>query len=322
MNLNQIDFLKKRHPEVRFGFSTHEDPSDTRLVQMAIAKGAVSLEKHVGQPTDKWPLNAYSANLDETASWLDAARMALIACGGQNARYIPSETETASLRSLQRGVFSKNGLNAGDELTTENTYFAFPPSENQLTASDFSKYSKISLQNDYSEDAPIPRSSTKITNSKKQLLSYAQMVVDLLTKSAVVVPNKFELELSHHYGIERFCEVGLSMITLVNRNYCKKILICLPKQKHPEQFHNKKEETFHILFGTLSLWLDGEECQLVVGDVITIMPGQRHAFVSAEGAILEEISSTHFKDDSYYTDTRIMENNDRKSYVKWVLNNE
>ena len=148
------------------------------------------------------------------------------------------------------------------------------------------------------------------------------MVVDLLAKSAVVVPNKFDLELSHHYGIERFCEVGLSMITLVNRNYCKKILICLPKQKHPEQFHNKKEETFHILFGTLSLWLDGEECQLNVGDVITIMPGQRHAFVSAEGAILEEISSTHFKDDSYYTDTLIMENNDRKSYVKWVLNNE
>ena len=26
MNLNQIDFLKLRHPEVRFGFSTHEGP--------------------------------------------------------------------------------------------------------------------------------------------------------------------------------------------------------------------------------------------------------------------------------------------------------
>ena len=178
------------------------------------------------------------------------------------------------------------------------------------------------LQDDYYENAPISRSATKISNSKIQLLSYAQIVVDLLSQSAVVVPKKFDLELSHHYGIERFCDVGLYMITLVNRDYCKKILICLPNQKHPEQFHNKKEETFHILFGTLNLKLDGELIHLQVGDVITIMPGQRHAFVSDEGAILEEISSTHFKNDSVYTDPSIMENKNRKSYVKWVWAND
>ena len=92
MHLNQIDFLKKRHHEVRFGFSTHEDPSDTSLVQMAIAKGAISLEKHVGNPTENWPLNAYSSNFEETINWLNAARMALIACGDQKDRYIPTET--------------------------------------------------------------------------------------------------------------------------------------------------------------------------------------------------------------------------------------
>jgi D-lyxose ketol-isomerase len=223
---------------------------------------------------------------------------------------------------LQRGVFAKCNLRIGDELTTENTYFAFPPSDGQLTASEFSKYSQFKLERGFSIDEPLQRSSIKINNSKELLLSYAQMVNDLLVKSAVVVPKKFDLELSYHYGIERFTEVGLSMITLVNRGYCKKILICLPGQKHPEQFHKEKEETFHILSGTLILLLDGKEHVLNAGDIMTIMPEQRHAFVSTEGAIFEEISSTHHICDSYYTDSLIMKNLRRKSHVKWVLNDE
>jgi sialic acid synthase SpsE/mannose-6-phosphate isomerase-like protein (cupin superfamily) len=322
MNLNQIDFLRNRHPEVRFGFSTHENPDDTELVKMVIAKGAVSLEKHVGCPTRKWPLNAYSSTLEQTKSWLESARSALVACGNKITRYIPSKNETDSLLSLQRGVFAKCNLRIGDELTTENTYFAFPPSDGQLTASEFSKYSQFKLERGFSIDEPLQRSSIKINNSKELLLSYAQMVNDLLVKSAVVVPKKFDLELSYHYGIERFTEVGLSMITLVNRGYCKKILICLPGQKHPEQFHKEKEETFHILSGTLILLLDGKEHVLNAGDIMTIMPEQRHAFVSTEGAIFEEISSTHHICDSYYTDSLIMKNLRRKSHVKWVLNDE
>ena len=60
-------------------------------------------------------------------------------------------------------------------------------------------------------------------------------------KSGVVVPGKFEIEISHHYGLERFRDYGLAMITLVNREYCKKILICLPNQTHPEQYHKRKK---------------------------------------------------------------------------------
>ena len=38
--------------------------------------------------------------------------------------------------------------------------------------------------------------------------------------------------------------------------------------------------------------------QLKVGDVMTVLPDQRHEFVSHDGAVLEEISSTHQVDDS------------------------
>ena len=45
------------------------------------------------------------------------------------------------------------------------------------------------------------------------------------------------------------------------------------------------------------------------------MPKQRHYFESKNGIIIEEISSTHFINDSFYTDKKIMENKDRKTLL-------
>ena len=43
---------------------------------------------------------------------------------------------------------------------------------------------------------------------------------------------------------------------------------------------------------------------------------QKHYFESNdEGLIIEEISSTHLKNDSFYTDKNIMENEDRKTLL-------
>ena len=112
------------------------------------------------------------------------------------------------------------------------------------------------------------------------------------------------------------------MVTLVNREYCKKILVCLPNQLHPEQYHLEKEETFNILYGSLELKIDGVTKMLNVGDLVTIAPNQRHEFVSPTGAVIEEISSTHFKSDSYYTDKTIELNPSRKSFVKWVRSDD
>jgi D-lyxose ketol-isomerase len=55
------------------------------------------------------------------------------------------------------------------------------------------------------------------------------------------------------------------------------------------------------------------------GDVINIEPGVRHAFVSPTGAVIEEISSTHFKDDSFYTDETIMKNKHRKTVLTYWM---
>ena len=109
------------------------------------------------------------------------------------------------------------------------------------------------------------------------------------------------------------------MITVVNRGYCKKLIICLPGQSHPEQYHEKKEETFVVLHGTVELYLNDKLNVLQRGDIATIEPGTRHKFNTPTGCVIEEISSTHYPFDSYYTDEKINNNNNRKTLIThWI----
>jgi len=127
------------------------------------------------------------------------------------------------------------------------------------------------------------------------------------------------VEISHHYGLDRFDEVGMTIINVVNRAYCKKLLVLLPGQHHPEQYHLQKEETFHILHGTVRMTLDGVESTANPGDVLTVEREVRHEFWSEAGAVVEEVSSTHFKEDSYYTDPAIMQNPNRKTQLTYFF---
>ena len=106
------------------------------------------------------------------------------------------------------------------------------------------------------------------------------------------------------------------MITVVNESYCKKLLFVPPGQTHPEQYHKVKEETFNIIWGSVTLILDGEHQLLESGDVTTIAPMVKHSFASDVGCVLEEISTTHSGSDSYYVDESINKNKDRKTFVR------
>lgn len=320
MHVSQIDFLKARYPGVRVGFSTHENPANTDIVKLAVAKGAQIFEKHVGVPTEKYPLNAYSASPEQVRNWLDAARYAKTVCGVGETRLPPNKAEIASLLSLRRGVFAKRDIRAGENLGGGDVYFAFPPEEGQFTASDWSKYANFVVQQPIAKDAAVSAANTRRIDVRSKVLEAAQQVKALLEKSRITVPGGVDLELSHHYGIDRFNEVGLTLITVVNRGYCKKLLVSLPNQFHPEQYHNQKEETFHILYGTVDITLDGSTSSYGPGDVVNIEPGVRHAFVSPSGCVIEEISSTHFVNDSFYTDESINGNKSRKTLLTYWMN--
>jgi N-acetylneuraminate synthase len=316
--LNQIDILRARYPDVRIGYSTHENPEAVEPVMMAVAKGVSVFEKHVALPTEKFSANAYSATPEQVRRWLEAARRAYAICGGGERRE-PLAGERASLHSLRRGVYATRDIAAGETLDAGAVEFAFPPVDGQLTANDWSKYVAYVAQGAIPAGKPVLRDSVDGVNRRETILRAVQAIKTLLKQGNIVVPGRAELEISHHYGMDRFDKTGLTMITVVNREYCKKLLVMLPGQTHPEQYHKQKEETFVVLHGAMRLTLDGVDQDCKPGDVITVHRGVRHQFYTDTGVVFEEISSTHYKDDSYYTDTSIAANKNRKTSLAYWM---
>ena len=315
INVGQVTFLRNRYPRLKIGFSSHEDPSTIDIAPLALAQGAHSFEKHVALETENIKKNKYSTDPGEFSLWIGNLNRARTIQGSLNNRYEPSSKESTSLRNLQRGVFLAKDIEAGAVVNFEDVYFAFPPSEGQLTANDFSKYMCCTSKSHFSKDTPLMMESVQISDSREAIQDIAVSVSSLLKESRITFPQFADLEISHHYGVDRFKDFGLTMITVVNREYCKKFLILLPGQAHPEQYHKKKEETFHVLWGSGTIKLDDRSCEMKPGDVIVITPGTRHFFSSKNGIILEEISSTHYADDSFYTDPLIHQNKNRKTFV-------
>lgn len=321
MNVGQVGYLRRRYPNIHVGFSSHEDPSTVDIAPLALALGACSFEKHVALETEQYTKNKYSTSPNEFLSWLKSLQEANIVLGTSDVRYTPTPKETQSLRNLQRGLFARHDIKPGELIYETDFYYAFPPTEGQLTANEISKYTAITASSSIERDQPINHSDISIADNRNIIQSIAREVAAMVKDARVTVPDYADLEISHHYGVERFHEHGLTMITVINREYCKKILILLPSQAHPEQFHKKKEETFHVLSGSGILRLDGVEQSMKPGDVFVVKPGVKHHFYALEaGMILEEISSTHHQDDSYYTDHIITHNKNRKTFLAhWRL---
>ena len=192
---------------------------------------------------------------------------------------------------------------------------AYPRVDGQLTANDWSGYAQFRLTGDLPANAPLIEKSISIENDRATVDGIRSFVASLLNQAGVVVASGTRIEISHHYGIERFDEFGAAMLTLVNFEYCKKLILMKKGQRHPEQFHKQKRETFIILYGEVELIIDGEASILGSGDVVTINPGQVHAFKGLSDVIVEEISTTHNVDDSFYVDETISQNKNRKSFV-------
>ena len=315
LELNQIDFFKKRYFPIPIGFSTHESPADTDPVKIAIAKGAVAFERHVGVATEQYKLNDYSSSPAQIKSWLDAAVKAYAMCGVTDRRRDISEKESTDIRGLRRGAFCKRKMIAGEKVTREDVFYAIPSADGQILSNDMSKYKIYTLKSDVEAGRSVMFDNVEVVNIRQKVLEIIKSVCELIKQSGIKLQDKLELELSHHYGIDKFYECGCTIINCVNREYCKKIILLLPGQSNPTHAHKIKEETFHVLYGELSLILDGVEKIYNAGDIIVVERNKKHSFASKTGAALEEISTTHIKADSYYDDDKIAETAQRKTYM-------
>lgn len=316
LQLNQIEALCRRYPDKVIGFSTHEDPGDFSPVQIAVAKGARIFERHVGAEADGVTLNAYSANPAQIERWIDAYLKAKRLCGDET-RPPASPEEVDSLRSLKRGVFAKRPLKRGAELQRDDVYFAMPCEPGQITSGEWK--AGVVLTEDVKRDQALSASNVRLPHDpdKQVLFTAIHAIKGMLNEARISLNTDFRAEFSHHYGIAQFPQVGATIIECINRGYCKKLIIQLPGQRHPAHYHKRKEETFQVLYGVLNVEVEGRRRVLHPGDTQLIQQAVWHEFSTETGAIFEEISTTHFDDDSFYGDKAInrLERAKRKTIV-------
>ncbi len=317
LQLDFIDRMNRRYPEVTIGYSGHEDPNNNIVPILAIAKGAKILERHVGLPTETITLNSYSMNPEQADRWVKAVLDARMICRTkkENDKYV-SQEEVDSLRSLMRGVYSKHEIKKGEPIMQEDVFFAMPLNERQMTSGEFTEGMEASR--DYHVNEPL------IEKRRLTDIGLVRSVVHdakgMLYEAGIALGKEFTVELSHHYGMKHFRQTGAIIISIINREYCKKLLVILPGQKHPIHMHKIKEETFQLLYGDLTVNIEGKDIYMKPGDIQTVLREQNHSFTSMKGAIFEEVSTTHIKNDSYYDDpiVKALDPIERKTILqKW-----
>jgi len=319
LQLNFIGKMFKRYPNVQIGYSGHEEPDNLDAVKIAISKGATLLERHVGVPADGIEFNKYSLTPEQTEKWVISAMTAKEICGSADNNKQVHHTEFESMLSLKRGVYAAKEIKKGDIIKREDVFFAMPCAEGQTSSGEFGQYraTLVASKNFKSYEPIFERRQPDIISSVRGIIhDYKGMTYE----AGIVLGNDFKIELSHHYGIERFRKTGALIVNIINREYCKKLIALLSGQHHPNHHHRIKDETFQLLWGDLEVNFDKNLIHMRPGDKLHIPQNAWHSFTSRKGAIFEEISTTHIKDDSYYEDKNInnLDPIERKTIIeKW-----
>lgn len=300
----QLAFMQRmmrRYPACRVGFSGHEAPENHAPGTAATAMGAKILERHVGLPTDEIRLNAYSMNPDQVDAWVSAVLGTVRLCGSHTGDKTVTEAEVSSLRSLARGVFAKRPIGAGEAIHRDMVFFAMPCGPGQMTASEWQE--GIVASRVYQSGSPIEE--RRPSDPIQMMRSVVHEAKGFVREAGIAMGTAYQIELSHHYGMEKFRRFGAVLVDFFNREYCKKIIILLPGQQHPSHSHVTKEETFQILYGEMELTLNGRTETLRAGDFRLVQRGEWHSFTTRTGVIFEEVSTTHVKGDSVYEDPAV-----------------
>ena len=208
------------------------------------------------------------------------------------------------MQSLKRGVFAARPVEQGKTITRDDVFFAMPCSDNQLTSGEFGRYrATYTASRSYERNDPIRERSD--ADSISLIRKIVHEVKGMLCEAQIHPGGNVQIELSHHDGMEHFRRTGAVIVNVVNRTYCKKLIVVLPGQEHPAHAHKIKEETFQLLWGDLIVTIDGTTSVMKPGDQALVEPGQMHGFRSRGGAIFEEVSTTHRRNDSRYENETI-----------------
>lgn len=138
LELDQIDFLKARYPQITIGFSTHEYRDWHDSILIAYAKGARTFERHIDIDYEDVPVSSYCTRPEQADIWFRAFKNAKEMCGhSANERREVPENERRYLDALVRGVYAKRDIAEGEVLTRDDVYFAIPLLRGQISTREF-----------------------------------------------------------------------------------------------------------------------------------------------------------------------------------------
>jgi N-acetylneuraminate synthase len=138
LELNQIDYLRQRYPQLVVGYSTHEYNDWQSSVMITYAKGARTWERHIDIDADGIPVSPYCSLPHQVDTWFKAFHRAREMCGASgDSKRIPQRREIEYLDSLVRGVYVKRDLPSGYEFhhgsADSDFYLAIPLQKGQLS---------------------------------------------------------------------------------------------------------------------------------------------------------------------------------------------
>lgn len=160
-------------------------------------------------------------------------------------------------------------------------------------------------------------------------------VVEFYNKAHITITDfeKNNIEVAD-FGLNDISHIGLQLVVYINtERVCAKEMVLLPGQTCPEHRHAPfedypgKEETFRCRYGTVYLYVEGEEAKnpavippengreyytvfheikLEPGEQYTIPVNTRHWFKAGEeGAVVSEFSTPSYDEKDIFTDPRI-----------------
>lgn len=134
LELNQIDYLKERYPDLTIGFSTHEYHDWTSSIMIAYAKGARTFERHIDIEADGIPVSPYCTLPEQCDRWFNAFQTAKMMCGAPGTqKRIPPAKEVEYLDALVRGVYARYDLPRGYRIHDDDVYLAIPLQKGQIS---------------------------------------------------------------------------------------------------------------------------------------------------------------------------------------------
>jgi sialic acid synthase SpsE len=138
LELDQIDYLKRRYPNHVVGLSSHECHDWRSSVMISYGKGARSWERHIDIEHEGVPVSSYCSLPHQCDEWFKAFHKSAEMCGGTSeSKRVISRREVEYLDALVRGAYARRDLDAGYVLTKEgfekDFYLAIPLKKGQLS---------------------------------------------------------------------------------------------------------------------------------------------------------------------------------------------